>query len=924
MKPRPEFPQVLGAMLSKLDPHHVLAPTDAAVDEIGRLLREGLLGVDPALPIRSLGLAPAGHVWLRLTEAAGSGEVQRTIARASAAWTAQWATGDEVLLAIGAGPDGIADVAIGMDPAARPLWLNDMAPDLLWVEGVPAALAAVAGSFESTLHPRPMPRAKAAEPDDVIPGLTRLLSLSLTNWVVVLRLRSVAREAVASAQGSVVQLQRELGRRLSSSASTAHNETTAVEDPQVKAILEMLLGWQSHLRSCSSGGAWQASMHCIASTAVDLAVIESAASALLGSATVGADSAEQWWSPQTVSTHAQYGDCTGWLSAEDLGALLVPPREATGSLLVRNPLPAGRRRSATPRPIPLGQWLGTDLPAVIDVDDLAGHAFVAGITGSGKSTTTARLLTTLWNDHRIPFLVIDPAKADYEDVAPHLDGGLRVISGEDLAMNVLTPWPGQPARRHIARVSSAFRGAFGMPVPVPYVASMLFEQLADDTDSGGATLHDASARLDALVADLGYSGEIEDNIRASLGLRLRLLLQPRRAERVAGVGAPEWLTERPTLVQLGDLGDDEERAFLAAMLVLYIADAARARGGSALVQHVTVIEEAHRLMPEPRSVSAEEGDAGAVASRLMAQLLAEVRGNGEAVLVVDQSPAAVAREVIRNTSIKLAHRVVDIDDQRVLGGALGLPEADHAMLGSLTPGRCLVSTRGLLRPQVVSVARLPNARRDASSLVGIPLADAVCHRAGSAMQHHASEPVGADAELAIGLWAIGGTGDPVEVMQRLARSAPGARPSCLIAIGVRRYIAGLTRIGQLPRDRALGYAEVLQHAAVAGSEPPTHPADEQSRPLPGCEHCPQPCRSWSLVAAGVVPGQRRLATAADRSSDSRAAVAVIERGMADIVQELQDRAGVETAEALAFCTAVHAAAAVGAGRRFIQIEQEPA
>lgn len=146
-------------------------------------------------------------------------------------------------------------------------------------------------------------------------------------------------------------------------------------------------------------------------------------------------------------------------------------------------------------------------------------------------------------------------------------------------MNVLAPWPGQPADRHIAQVGTAFRAAFGMPVPMPYVAALILEELATDAAAGSeVTLHDAAARLDSLVAELRYQGEVESNIRASLGLRLRLLLQPGRAERVAGSGPPGWLTERPTLVRLSDLGDEEERAFLAALLVLYISDAARSRG----------------------------------------------------------------------------------------------------------------------------------------------------------------------------------------------------------------------------------------------------------------------------------------------------------------------------------------------------------
>ena len=45
--------------------------------------------------------------------------------------------------------------------------------------------------------------------------------------------------------------------------------------------------------------------------------------------------------------------------------------------------------------------------------DLAKHMLVVGTPGSGKTTFSVGLLDRLWKEHKIPFLVIEPAKNEY-------------------------------------------------------------------------------------------------------------------------------------------------------------------------------------------------------------------------------------------------------------------------------------------------------------------------------------------------------------------------------------------------------------------------------------------------------------------------------------------------------------------------------
>ena len=50
-------------------------------------------------------------------------------------------------------------------------------------------------------------------------------------------------------------------------------------------------------------------------------------------------------------------------------------------------------------------------------------------------------------------------------------------------------------------------------------------------------------------------------------------------------------------------------------------------------------------------------------------MLAEMRALGMGILVVDQTPAAVATQVVRNTNLKIAHRTVAQADRETLANA---------------------------------------------------------------------------------------------------------------------------------------------------------------------------------------------------------------------------------------------------------------
>jgi hypothetical protein len=115
--------------------------------------------------------------------------------------------------------------------------------------------------------------------------------------------------------------------------------------------------------------------------------------------------------------------------------------------------------------------LGRNLSSVtISEQTLNRHIFVTGITGSGKTNTCWQLLWQVYKELDVPFLVIEPAKAEYHRLAqiPELKGKLRVysvggLSGAPLRINPFNWVEGIPLLRHINLLKAVFTASLFPP-----------------------------------------------------------------------------------------------------------------------------------------------------------------------------------------------------------------------------------------------------------------------------------------------------------------------------------------------------------------------------------------------------------------------------------------------------------------------------
>jgi hypothetical protein len=323
------------------------------------------------------------------------------------------------------------------------------------------------------------------------------------------------------------------------------------------------------------------------------------------------------------------------------------------------------------------------------LSDLNQHVLVAGLPGFGKSSTVKLLLQRAHLDLGLPFLVIDPAKGDYEQLLGALatetnaECVVHRLRPKDVAFNPLAVPEGVEPAVHGGRVAAVFEGAldFGDWQGGRIVLRRAMARVYDEAAGRGQqpTLVDLYRRCGESVRQSRFSGPTSGDVFASLLGRIEMLGAGPAGRALlgsAGDGVP-WgeIMTRPTLIELGDFSGPSERSLIFGLLIAGLVSWREAHPSSEL-GHITVLEEAHRVLR-----SSERRDVGI---DMFVDAIAELRGAGEGFIVVDQTPTALHPTVLKITGTKLIHRLVEQSERNTVGNAMVLDDSareDVARLG---------------------------------------------------------------------------------------------------------------------------------------------------------------------------------------------------------------------------------------------------
>lgn len=372
-----------------------------------------------------------------------------------------------------------------------------------------------------------------------------------------------------------------------------------------------------------------------------------------------------------------------------------------------------------------GLYLGKDTDdynVYFPLKNLPKHAFLAGVPGSGKTNSMLHLVTTLYSKFDIPFLILEPAKQEYRALVnkPEMRG-TTVFSPSSGTKFLLHINPFQfPLKmslaEHIRNVINVFEGSFSMDPPMPFLLDRAIERVYRDKgwlpymiNQGTLpypTMGELYDTLEQILEETDYEGEIKGNLKSVLQVRIGSLLSREMGDvfnvAESTMAPEEWLT-RPVVIELEAMGSGPAN-FLTLMLSTLIRETLKAnplkrKDGSKKPRHVIFFEEAHNLIgPKAEKEAGENANPKIAATAFVVKMLAEVRALNEAIIIADQLPTAMAPEVIKNTSLKLGHRMTSQDDRQLLGSTMSADDVQLERMATFTTGRTLCIYEGLLKP----------------------------------------------------------------------------------------------------------------------------------------------------------------------------------------------------------------------------------
>ena len=524
-------------------------------------------------------------------------------------------------------------------------------------------------------------------------------------------------------------------------------------DRQAQYLVELLEKNLARLNRGKAQGMWQTETYFFAPTPLTLAKVRALLRAIYAGADSVPDPIRTYTCVPVASSATQPDALMTLLNSRELATLTQLPKEefpgyaikdyarfdvALDTTNVLSPETAITVGKIVDHGVPTGNWYA------FPRGDLAKHGLIVGVTGSGKTNTIFHLLSQVWNSGKgQPFLVIEPAKAEYRDLrtVPGIES-LRIytLGDERYAPFRLNPFEFEIAdgenrvhvQTHIDYLKSVFNASFVLYAPMPYVLERCLHEIYQDkgwdlTTSQNRrvppnapnavqqwnifpTLTDLYYKIDEVTDSLGYEERIQMDVKAGLKARIESL-------RLGGKGlmldtprsvSMDDLLKYPTVLELERVGDDEEKAFLMGLLMtrIYEYRVVQAKCIAKLppIQHITVIEEAHRLLKNvPTEVSTDSSNVKGKAVETFANMLSEIRAYGEGVLIAEQIPTKLAPDAIKNTNLKILHRVVAEDDRQAVGATMNLVEEQLRAVTTFARGQAAVYAEGNDHPFLVEV-----------------------------------------------------------------------------------------------------------------------------------------------------------------------------------------------------------------------------
>jgi hypothetical protein len=262
---------------------------------------------------------------------------------------------------------------------------------------------------------------------------------------------------------------------------------------------------------------------------------------------------------------------------------------------------------------------------------------------------------------------------------------------------------------HIDRLKSSFASAFPMydilPVLMEDLIYTVYQNKSTDwlnkqPEFGktlAPTLNSMSICVDQVIEHRQYEDKVQRNMKACLNTRIDSLKRGWKGEMLNTLKSTPWkdIFGKKCVINLSYVGDDVDKSFLMALLLQYLYEYRSAQAEIGEIdfnengcKHLTIIEEAHRVMAKCENQELPQYKS----AMMFSNMLSEIRAYGEGLMLVDQVPTRLIPDAIKNTNLKITHRLVAEDDCKAIGESMGLSDEQRKVIPKLLTGQCLVSS----------------------------------------------------------------------------------------------------------------------------------------------------------------------------------------------------------------------------------------
>ena len=434
------------------------------------------------------------------------------------------------------------------------------------------------------------------------------------------------------------------------------------------------------------------------------------------------------------------GFVNDFYSSKELSLIAGLPRKEVNGLKVTKQVEFGLNTTdeKMKEPLELGNLVQSgkileNSEVNIDKKDLNKHIFVAGVTGTGKTTTCQRILL----ESGMPFLVVEPAKTEYRimKLSKKTEDMVIFTLGQDniapFRLNPFEFFPHESLTSRVDMIKAAIEASFDMEAAIPQLTeSTIYECYKDygwnvntnkntkfenpfaDDVYAFPTFSDILKKVDAVAEKQGFDERLKKDYIGSIKARLQsltlgskgLMLNTPRSIDFVG------LLDKKVVLEIEELKNTGEKSFVMGLIMTNLREALRAKyKENKHFKHITLIEEAHRLLSkfEPGdSVNKKQG------VEIFADMLAEVRKYGESLIIADQIPNKLTPEVLKNTNTKIIHKLFAEDDKESVGNTMILEKEQKEFLSSLPTGRAVVFSQGWSKAVQVQIKLLTNTTSD--------------------------------------------------------------------------------------------------------------------------------------------------------------------------------------------------------------------